>query len=125
MAKLNPHGKHVRGLTKIGIKRYELDNMGFFSSNEEGDERQNTKMAESARGLKAPPLNKTRDWKPPPRFKHVLTLLRSSAEAGVMTKATPKCNALQNGALSVRNVRVATVQALTVTNNLQSTSYSA
>jgi hypothetical protein len=77
-------------------------------------------MAESARRLKAPPLNKTRDWKPPPRFKTVLTLLRSSAEAGALAKATPKCNALQKGALSVGNDEVAVVQALTVTNNLQS-----
>ena len=38
IAKLNSHGEYVRGLTKIGIKRYELDNQGFFSSNEEGGE---------------------------------------------------------------------------------------
>ncbi len=38
VAKLNPHGEYVRGLTEIGIKRYELDNQGFFSSNEEGGE---------------------------------------------------------------------------------------
>jgi hypothetical protein len=90
--KLNPHGEYMRGLTEIGTKRYELDNQGFFSSNEEGDEWQNAKMAESARRRRAPPLNKTREWKPPPRFKQVLTLLRSSAEAGVSAKAAPKCN---------------------------------
>jgi hypothetical protein len=78
----------------------------------------NMKLAESAGRLKAPPLNKTRDWKPPPKFKAVLTLLRSSAEAGVLSKATPKWNALQKGALSVGNDEVALVQALTVTNNL-------
>jgi hypothetical protein len=90
VAKLNPHGEYVRGLTEIGIQRYELDNQGFFSSNEEGDEWQNTKMAESAQRFKAPPLNKTRDWKPHPRFKQILTLLRSSAEAEVSTKAALK-----------------------------------
>jgi hypothetical protein len=47
-------------------------------------------------------------------------LLRSSVEAGVLTKATQKCDALQKGVLSVRNDNVAVVQILTVTNNLQS-----
>jgi hypothetical protein len=49
VAKLNPHGEHMRGLTEIGIKRYQLEEKGFFSSTEESDEWQNTKMAESAR----------------------------------------------------------------------------
>jgi hypothetical protein len=77
-------------------------------------------MAEANKILKAPPLNKTRDWKPPPRFKTVLTLLTSSAEAGVLAKATPKWSAPQKEVLSVRHDKVAVVQALTVTNNLQS-----
>jgi hypothetical protein len=38
VAKSNPHGDYLRDLTKIGIKRYEPDNQGLFSSNEEGDE---------------------------------------------------------------------------------------
>ncbi len=63
-------------------------------------------MAEANKLLKTPPLNKTRDWKPPPRFRAVLTLLRSSAEAGVLTKAKPKWNALQKGVLSARNNKV-------------------
>jgi hypothetical protein len=54
-----------------------------------------------------------------------LTLLRSSAEAGVKTKTTPKWNALQKGVLSVGNDESALVQALTVTNNLQSYTVSA
>jgi hypothetical protein len=88
--KLNPHGEHVRSLNKVYLKRYQLDAENFFSSTEEGNEWEVTKMAEAARLLKAPPLNKTRYWKPPPRFKAVSTLLRSSAEAGVTPKATPK-----------------------------------
>ncbi len=65
-------------------------------------------------------LTRTKDWKPPQRFKAVLTLLRSSTEAGILTKATPKWSASQKGVLSVRHDKVAVVQALTVTNNPQS-----
>jgi hypothetical protein len=61
VAKSNTHGEHARGLNEIFMKRYRLDEKGFFSSTEEGNEWENTKMAESARRLKAPPLNKTRD----------------------------------------------------------------
>ncbi len=47
-AKLNPHGEHVRGISEIYVKRYQLDEQGFFSSTEEGNEWEATKMAESA-----------------------------------------------------------------------------
>ncbi len=60
VAKLNPHGEHVRGVNEIYIKRYQLDEQGFFSSTEEGNEWENTKMAESARRLRVSALNKTR-----------------------------------------------------------------
>ncbi len=78
---------------------------------------------ENGRGqqtVKGTSLKQDQGLEPPPKFKKVLTLLRSSAEAGVLTKATPKWNSFQKGVLSVRNDKVAVVQALTVTNNLQS-----
>ncbi len=56
----NPHAKYVRGLNEISIKRYDLDNQGFFSSNEEGEEWQNMKIIESSKRLRPPALSDTR-----------------------------------------------------------------
>jgi hypothetical protein len=90
----------VRNINEVFLKRYQLDAENFFSSPYDGNEWEATRL------LKAPPLNKTRDWKSPPRFKAVLTLLRSSAEAGVTPKVTPKWSAPQKEVLSVRNDKI-------------------
>ncbi len=99
--KLNPHRDHEKRLDDIYSTRFQLDQDRFFSSSDEGNLWEARKMAEAGELLKAPPLNKTRDCKPLPRFKAAFTLLRSGAESGVLTKATPKWNALQKGVLSV------------------------
>jgi hypothetical protein len=83
--KLNPHAEHVTHFRyNVYLKRFQQDEERFFTINEEGNEWEAKKMAEANKILKAPPLNKTRGWKPPPRLKAVLTWLRSSAEVGVM-----------------------------------------
>jgi hypothetical protein len=93
--KRNPHEDHEKRLDDIYSTRFQLDQDRFFSGSDERNLWETKKMAEAKKLLKAPPLNKTRDWIPPPNFKAVLTLLRSSAAAGVSTKAGPTWNELQ------------------------------
>ncbi len=75
IAKFNPFNEHATRLNEVYTKRYELDNEGFFATQEEGDSWELKKMAEFNKILRAPSHNKIIDWKPALKFKTGLTML--------------------------------------------------